>query len=84
MLGFFVKLLILVIKFSLLGLVAKDEISSKYFDLLMAAFILCLSLLGIFVKDFDCLITFLTIFCAFLIEPSEKSFSAFSNSLNKC
>ena len=23
-------------------------------------------------------------FCAFLIEPSEKSFSAFSNSLNKC
>ena len=84
MLGFFAKALILVIKFSLLGLVAKDEISSKYFDLFRAALILCLSLFGIFVKDFDCLITFLTIFCAFLIEPSEKSFSAFSNSLNKC
>ena len=68
----------------LFGFVAKEEISSKYLDLLIAELILCLSLLGIFSKLLEDLITSLKIFCAFLIAPSENSCSAFSISLNKC
>ena len=46
----------------LLGFVAKDDISSKYLDLLIAALILCLNLLGILSKALDSLRTFLSLF----------------------
>ena len=51
--GFLIKSSNLFINSFLLGFVAKDDISSKYLDLLIAALILCLNLLGILSKALD-------------------------------
>ena len=68
---------------SLFGLVAKDDISSKYLDWLIAKLILCLSLFGILSNSLDFVITSLTFFWATFIEPFENKDSASSNCLNK-
>jgi hypothetical protein len=51
---------------SLFGLVAKEDISSKYLDWPIAKLSLCLSLFGTLSNSLDFVITSLTFFCDLL------------------